>query len=115
MFEELERIAYQFRDRIFQEGDVSNCAYLIESGAVEISVHRENRPFKVSTLEKGDLFGEMALIDNQPRTATAIALNEVNVCLASSCSLINIVSVTSSLMQAGSTSVLSKTLINCAT
>ncbi len=37
MFEGLERITYQSGDQIFHEGDVSNCAYLIESGGVEIS------------------------------------------------------------------------------
>jgi len=79
MFEGLERITYQSGDQIFQEGDVSNCAYLIESGGVEISILRENQPFRVSILVVGDLFGEMALIDNQPRVATATALDKTSV------------------------------------
>ncbi|RKZ70682.1 MAG: hypothetical protein DRQ48_05880 [Gammaproteobacteria bacterium] len=76
MFEGLERITYQSGDQIFQEGDVSNCAYLIEGGGVEISIQREKQPFRVSILTVGDLFGEMALIDKQPRIATATALDE---------------------------------------
>lgn len=76
MFEGLERITYQSGDQIFQEGDVSNCAYLIESGGVEISILKEKQPFRVSILAVGDLFGEMALIDKQPRVATATALDE---------------------------------------
>jgi len=79
MFEGLERITYQSGDQIFQEGDVSNCAYLIESGGVEISILKEAQPFRVSILASGDLFGEMALIDKQPRIATATALDETRV------------------------------------
>ena len=71
MFEGLERITYRSGDQIFQEGDVSNCAYLIENGGVEISILREKHPFRVSILTVGDLFGEMAHIDKQPRVATA--------------------------------------------
>ena len=76
MFEGLERIIYQSGDQIFQEGDMSNCAYLIESGGVEISILRENNPFRISILVAGDLFGEMALIDSQPRIATATAVDK---------------------------------------
>ena len=76
MFEGLERITYQSGDQIFQEGDVSNCAYLIESGGVEISILKEKQPFRVSILTVGDLFGEMALVDKQPRVATATALDK---------------------------------------
>ncbi len=76
MFEGLERITYQSGDQIFQEGDVSNCAYLIETGGVEISILKEKQPFRISILTAGDLFGEMALIDKQPRVATATALDE---------------------------------------
>lgn len=79
MFEGLERITYQSGDQIFHEGDVSNCAYLIESGGVEISILKEKQPFRVSILTTGDLFGEMALIDKQPRIATATALDETRV------------------------------------
>ncbi len=76
MFEGLERITYHSGDQIFLEGDVSTCAYLIESGGVEISILKEKQPFRVSILAVGDLFGEMALIDEKPRVATATALDE---------------------------------------
>ncbi len=76
MFEGLERIICQPGEKIFQEGAEGDCAYLIESGRVEISVLRENRNINVSILGAGDLFGEMALIDSGVRTATATAIEE---------------------------------------
>ena len=52
---------------IMSEGDVSNDrAYFIQSGNVEI--YRDGN--KIATLGAGDLFGELALITNEPRTAT---------------------------------------------
>ncbi|MGH8497953.1 MAG: cyclic nucleotide-binding domain-containing protein [Methylococcales bacterium] len=59
---------------IFTEGDPGDCAYIIEEGRVEITtVHRE-KIIVLSTLEPGDLFGEMSLIDGGPRSATARAV-----------------------------------------
>lgn len=81
MFEGLERITYQPGDLIFQEDADGDCAYLIESGKVEISILRENRYFSICILGEGDLFGEMALIDNDVRTATSKAIDET--CLVS--------------------------------
>ena len=60
MFEGLERITYRPGDLIFQEGSDGDCAYLVESGRVEISIIRENRRFKICELGEGELFGEMA-------------------------------------------------------
>ena len=79
MFEGLERIIYQPDDQIFQEGDVSNCAYLIESGSVELSILQKKEIIKIGILEKNDLFGEMALIDKRPRMATVTVLEETQV------------------------------------
>lgn len=79
MFEGLERITYRPGDLIFQEGSDGDCAYLVESGRVEISITRENRRFKICELGEGELFGEMALLDKKPRTAAASALEETHV------------------------------------
>ena len=79
MFDGLERLIYQPGEQIFKEGDEGCCAYLIESGGVDVSVYRENKPFSISTLGNGELFGEVALIDNKPRTATVTALEETRV------------------------------------
>jgi EAL domain-containing protein (putative c-di-GMP-specific phosphodiesterase class I) len=76
MFEGVERSTYQPGDLIFQEGSEGDCAYLIESGKVEISILRDNRHLSVCILGEGDLFGEMALIDNDVRTASAKAIEE---------------------------------------
>ncbi len=61
-------------DIIFREGDLGECLYIILDGQVEITQQRAGHPRHVVTFGQGDCFGEMALIDCQPRSATAIAL-----------------------------------------
>lgn len=58
-------------DIIFREGDAADCAYIIESGRVEISVEREGKPIVLGELVSGEILGEMAMIDEFNRTATA--------------------------------------------
>ncbi|HBB27072.1 TPA: hypothetical protein DCZ36_01060 [Candidatus Gracilibacteria bacterium] len=61
---------------IISEGDVSdNRAYLIESGSVDI--YRQD--VNITTLHEGDIFGEMALITNEPRTARVVSSTDTEV------------------------------------
>ena len=59
---------------LFREGDAPTTAFLIESGEIEISLRQRGRYVVLSRLGEGDLLGEMAVIDNAPRTATATAV-----------------------------------------
>lgn len=79
MFDSLDRITYKAGDQIFNEGDTGDCAYLIESGSVEVTITRGNESYRVGLLGVNDLFGEMALIDKRPRMATVTALDETRV------------------------------------
>ena len=63
-------------DVVFEEGDPPTSAYLIESGRIEIVTVRDGAPMVLSVLGPGDLLGEMAVIDDAPRTATARALDD---------------------------------------
>ena len=74
--ESVYREEHQPGAQIFREGEPGNCAYVIERGAVEISSLRQGRKISISQLGEGDLFGEMALIDGEVRTGTAIATEE---------------------------------------
>jgi CRP/FNR family cyclic AMP-dependent transcriptional regulator len=60
-------------ETIFREGDVAEELYVIQSGQVEIVTG--NR--QLATLGENGIFGEMALIDKDPRSATARALTDV--------------------------------------
>lgn len=65
-------------EMIFKEGDVGDAFYLIVSGSVRIStivpgVGEE----ALAVLKEGEYFGEMALIDDAPRSASAIANDDV--------------------------------------
>jgi EAL domain-containing protein (putative c-di-GMP-specific phosphodiesterase class I) len=62
--------------RIFEQGEPSDCAYMIESGYVEVSSTVNSMKNVLATLGPGEIFGEMALIDGQLRSATATALHE---------------------------------------
>ena len=54
---------------IFEEGQTGDVFYVVKEGEVEILVG----PLVVETLDAGEIFGEMALIERKPRSATARA------------------------------------------
>jgi EAL domain-containing protein (putative c-di-GMP-specific phosphodiesterase class I) len=67
----LDKKLFRTDQTIFSEGDAGDCAYIIESGAVEIVHHNAHGEQRLSLLGRGELFGEVALLDQQARTATA--------------------------------------------
>jgi CRP-like cAMP-binding protein len=66
---------FKVGEAIFHEQDSADVMYVIKSGAVEIRLG--NRLFE--TVSANNIFGEMALIDSAPRSATAIAATDVQV------------------------------------
>ncbi len=68
---------------IIRENDIGDCLYFITKGNVEITkeAYESNAqtPYKqvLARLQPGDTFGEMELIDSQPRCATVKAIEEV--------------------------------------
>lgn len=67
---ELHARVYVPGEKIFRVDEKGDSLYLIQSGSVEI-VGKNN--VSIATLQEGTIFGEMAMILNQPRSATAIA------------------------------------------
>jgi CRP-like cAMP-binding protein len=63
---------------IFREGDLGSEMYIVQKGHVRISLRVGEREREVAVLEKGDFFGEVALLDSSPaRSATATAVDDV--------------------------------------
>lgn len=63
---------YKAGDVIFREGDAADELFIVKSGKVEIRLG--NR--LLDTLPELSIFGEMALIDHRPRSATAVAASD---------------------------------------
>lgn len=66
-------------DLIFSQGDLGTDMFIIQEGEVDIIKHIQGESHLLSHLEKGDFFGEMALMENSPRTADALAKTDVKV------------------------------------
>ena len=65
---------------IIKEGMLSDCAYIIESGSVQVSKILSNGEEQViGVLEENDIFGEMSLIDGLPRSASVLALEDCTI------------------------------------
>ncbi|MDP6066816.1 MAG: cyclic nucleotide-binding domain-containing protein [Alphaproteobacteria bacterium] len=64
---------------VFREDDMGNSAFLVEYGAVQVSKTVDGEKVSLATLRKGEMFGEMALIDDSPRMASAQALENTSV------------------------------------
>ncbi len=70
---------YSDGEIIFKEGEQGNCMYVIQSGKVRITKSDSAGERTIAVLENGELFGEMALFDKLPRSATARALGDARI------------------------------------
>ena len=77
---DLESLAEEFNERRFSAGDTVALEgegglmfFVVESGELSVEVHGD----QVSTIGPGGAFGEIALIDRRPRTATVTAASDV--------------------------------------
>lgn len=70
-------VEYEPNDIIFCEFEPGNDFYFIQSGRVEIVKIINNREKTLDILGPGDVFGEMAILEEEPRSASAIAIEHV--------------------------------------
>jgi CRP-like cAMP-binding protein len=74
---EVVKETYKPGDYIFFEGDIDYHFYIIESGQVQIfTKNKSGGRVNIATINEGESFGEFALLDKQPRSASAQAVNE---------------------------------------
>ena len=69
----LQRQTLQAGDRVFKEGEEGHLAYIVQSGEVEIFKVIDRVETVLGRIGQGGIFGEIALIDSQPRMAGARA------------------------------------------
>ena len=69
-----ERLTYDAGQVMFNAGDAADAAYIIIDGSVEISVPTPSGPIVINNMGKNDLLGEIAIVGEVPRTATARAI-----------------------------------------
>ena len=64
---------YANSEDIFKQGEVGTCMYFVESGSVKIVRTQDGESKELKVCNKGDYFGELALLTKKPRAATALA------------------------------------------
>ncbi|XP_042077908.1 endoplasmin [Haplochromis burtoni] len=75
---------YSDSQQIIAQGDLADCFYIVESGQVRITMKRsrtktdqEEEEVDIATCSRGQYFGELALVTNKPRAASAYAVGSV--------------------------------------
>ncbi|MGC2047896.1 MAG: cyclic nucleotide-binding domain-containing protein [Gallionella sp.] len=76
-FTQHQRLVVKAGEYIFKEGDRADEAYLIDDGCIKIFRHdgQSQTELMLTLLRNGDIFGELALIDAAPRSASAVAVS----------------------------------------
>ena len=69
--------SFAAQEEIIRQGDAADGMYFIEDGTVVISVDNNGQKAEVSKLQKGQYFGELALVTKKPRAASAYADTDV--------------------------------------
>jgi CRP-like cAMP-binding protein len=72
-----ERLTFDSGQVIFNAGDAGDSAYIVIDGKVEISVPTPSGPIVINTMGRNELLGEIAIVGEVPRTATAKALTKL--------------------------------------
>ena len=76
MIGELGRVYLDGED-IVTEGEVGDCMYIIQHGTADVIRNEDGVATVVDTMESGELFGEMAIVENTVRSSTVRARGEV--------------------------------------
>lgn len=61
---------YRTGEVVFRQGDQGNCMFVIQDGEVEAVVDSDGRELRLRTMGPNEFFGEMALFEQETRTAT---------------------------------------------
>jgi len=78
--ERMDLLHFTNGEAIFRYGDPGHALYIVRSGEVEIFVNNDQgEKIVLETSQAGDVFGEVSLLDNGPRTASVTALGQVEV------------------------------------
>ena len=76
--QEMDQCRFLAGQLIFQQGDPGGTMFIVKSGQVEtFLVDSDKERISLETLDVGGMFGELSLLDNQPRTASARAITNV--------------------------------------
>ena len=70
---------YHDGEVIIRQGEVGDGLFVIQEGQLEILSENEGNPSRIRVAGKGELIGEMAIFERQPRSATVRALGEARV------------------------------------
>ncbi len=68
---------YRDGEEIVRQGESGDCMYVIQAGRAEVVRSEAGKESRLAVLQEGDVFGEMALFDQEERSATVRALGEV--------------------------------------
>src|SRR5689334_773703 len=74
----VDAIKLNATETLFNAGEPGEALFIVRSGSIELFIKdTAGQKIVLTTAEEGDLFGELSLLDSGPRTATAIALTDV--------------------------------------
>ena len=71
----MKKRAYNAGDIILREGDPSDVVYKIVSGDVEVFKEQDGQTIVLGVMKEGEFLGEMGVVDDEPRSASARAKN----------------------------------------
>lgn len=81
----IQNRTYARNSIIIAEGEQSDSLYIVNEGRVKIYISGpDGREMQLKTLGPGDYFGELSLIDNKPRSASAITISDSNISVITS-------------------------------
>jgi len=70
---------YASGELVVRQGDEGNCMFVVQAGKLEVMREEHDGQVRVAMLNTGDIFGEMAIFEREPRVATVRALGEARV------------------------------------
>jgi CRP/FNR family cyclic AMP-dependent transcriptional regulator len=72
----IQEITISANQLIFEEGEPGEAAYIVKSGSVAVFLKRDNKKKLLAKISPGGIIGEMALVDNGIRLASAMAITD---------------------------------------